>query len=156
MSDASEETRLDRALRDGLRALPVPETAPDFDARVLAALRVPLPWWRRWSEPAKPLLLGASCSLIVMLLALHWTLSAPVLSAPPLLGGGGSSQTVRAPSLDALLDQPNLSAGSLSAWEGPSAPITINSWRGAGKNDPPGRPVPKQRAQLLRCPILIV
>ncbi len=153
MSDALEETPLDQALRDGLRALPVPETAPDFDARVLAALRVPAPWWRRWWEPARPLLLGASCSLAVTLLALHWTLSAPVLSAPPLLGVGGSSRSARAPSLDALLDQPNLSAGSLSAWEGPPAPNN----GGAEKNDPSNRrPVPKQRAQLLRRPVLMV
>lgn len=153
MSDALEETPLDQALRDGLRALSVPETAPDFDTRVLAALRSPQPWWHRLWQPAKPLLLGTSCSLVVMLLALHWTLSAPVLSAPPLLGAGGASQTARAPSLDALLDQPNLSAGSLSAWEGPPAPNN----GGDEKNNPTDRrPAPKQRAQLLRRPSLIV
>ena len=118
------------ALRDGLYALPVPDTAPAFDARVLDALRAPVLWWRRLWEPARPLLLGASCSLSVTLVLLHWSLTAPApqptLIKPPIMGGQERIQArgpARAPSLDRLLDRPDLRAGSLAAaWAAPPPP----------------------------------
>ena len=119
MPDIPDDLAQAQALRDGLRALPVPEIGSDFDARVLAALRAPVPWWRHWWQPAKHLLLGASCSLSVTLVLLHWTLAAP---RPPILGGaegaGGrvqASSPGRAPSVESLLDRPGLRAGSLAA-----------------------------------------
>lgn len=150
MFDAPEELQVDQALRNGLRALPVPEPSPDFDARILAALRAPTPWWRRWWEPARPLLLGASCSLAVTLLALHWSLSTPVTASRPAVPGESeralATAPTRTPSLDALLDRPNLSAGSLSAWA--ARPPAMPS--------PDRRPAPKPRAQLLRKNVLFV
>lgn len=136
----------EEALHTGLRALPVPELSPDFDACVLAALRVPQPWWRRLWEPARPLLLGTSCSLVVTLLALHWTLSAPVAAPISQTFSPALAATSRpAPSLDALLDRPNLSAGSLAAiWNSP--PIA----------PPDRRPEPRRRAQAWQRTCLIV
>lgn len=154
MSEVPEETALHNALRDGLRALPFPETSPNFDDRVLIALRAPQPWWQRVCQPAKPLLLSASCSLAVMLLALHWTLSAPVSLAPPERGDGRQAAApVHLPSLDALLDQPHLSAGSLTLWDGLLAPHAS----GAGQpSSPDSRPEPHRRAQVLRRSVLVV
>ena len=134
----------DEILRQGLRALPVPKPSPDFDARVLAGLREARPWWRRLWEPARPLLAGASFSLIVTLACLHWTLTAPVF-APPT--HAVPTVAVRpAPSLDALLDRPNLSAGSLA-----------RAWADAPPDAAPDRrPAPRRRAQLPRRIALIV
>jgi len=147
------EDELELLLRDGLQAQFIPETSPDFDARVLAALRVTPPWWQRlWPhvwQPAQPLLAGASFSLVVTLIGLHWSLSAPVGSnfAPPLLGAGGPPVAARpAPSLDALLSRPNLTAGSLAAaWSEPPASLP-----------PVDRPPePRRHAQTFRPPALI-
>ena len=142
---------LETALREGLQAQLLPAVSPDFDARVLAALCISPPWWQRLWQPAQPLLAGASFSLIVTLICLHWSLSAPLTPTltPPLLGAGGPSSLAArpAPSLDALLDRPNLSAASLSAyWSEPPAPAP-----------PVGRPPqPRRRAQALRPLVFIV
>ena len=123
---------------------PCPNRPPDFDARVLASLSDARPWWRRLWEPAKPLLAGASFSLVVTLACLHWTLTAPV-SAPVRV----AVPTIAAhptPSLDALLDRPGLSAGSLA-----------QTWTEAPPEMPPDRrPAPRRRAQLPRRVTLIV
>jgi hypothetical protein len=147
MFDPLDGRRLDRALRDGLRALPVPEASPDFDARVLLALRAPQPWWRRLWQPARPLLLGASCSLAVTLVLLHWTLSAPTAAPrPPILGESERpvAAPARAPSLDAVLDRPDLRAGSLAAVL--SAPLPA---------PPDRRPDPPRHAQVGRRVALV-
>ena len=125
-----DDFALGQSLRDGLHALPVPAVAPDFDARVLAALRAPTPWWRRVWEPARPLLLGASCSLSVTLVLLHWTLTAPAPRPHPnktSILGGQEQESVQsrepARTLDRLLDRPGLRAGSLAAaWAAPPLP----------------------------------
>ena len=143
--DLPDDLLLHQSLRDGLHALPVPPVAAGFDARVLDALRAPMPWWRRWWEPARPLLLGASCSLLVTLVLLHWTLTAPVLpgAAPPESGVGG--RMAAAPSLDAILDRPGLRAGSLAA-----------VWAAPPPASPDSRPQPPRHAQAGRCASLIV
>ena len=146
MTEPPDDLAQAQALRDGLRALPIPEIGSDFDARVLAALRAPVPWWRHWWQPAKPLLLGASCSLSVTLVLLHWALAAP---QPPMLGGsegerGGvqASAPGRAPSLDGLLDRADLRAGSLAAaWAAPPPPDR--------------RPAPPRHAQAGRRACLV-
>lgn len=139
MPDVSES-----ALRDGLRGLPVPAVSPDFDDCILAALHKPQPWWQRLWQPARPLLAGASFSLIVTLALLHWTLSAPV--APPQATPLMATSPVHAPSLDALLNLPNLSAGALTT-----------AWNSPLEATPPDdrRPHPHRRAQVFRrpCPI---
>ena len=149
MHELPDDLTVRQALRDGLRALPVPDVSPDFDSHVLDALRAPRPWWRRLWEPAKPLLLGASCSLSVTLVLLHWTLTAPV-PRTPILGGHEQEKVqargpARAPSLDTLLDRPDLRAGSLAAaWAAPSA-------------DPPARrPEPPRHARVGRRAALVV
>ena len=120
-SDFPAEDAATQTLRDGLNALPTPPVSPDFDARVLAALGAPGPWWRRWWEPARPLLVSAAGSLTLTLLLLHWSLTGPITppspaAAPPL----SASAPMQTPSLDALLDSPNLCAASLMpGWELP-------------------------------------
>jgi hypothetical protein len=127
---------LDEALRDGLRGLPVPDLTPEFDAHVLAALCVPPPWWLRLWEPAKPLLLGASCSLAVTLLALHWTMTAPIMAPLPTGPSALAAAPRSMPSLDALLDRPNLSAGCLA-----------DIWAAPPPAPPNPRPEPRRHAQ---------
>ncbi len=123
----SDQTQLPE-LSDALRTLPVPALSEDFDDRILSALRRPAPWWQclTWAgvwTPLRPLLLGASGSLAVTLLALHLALSGPV-SVPPVSQlpppDLAAAPQAPLPSLDALLDQPNLRAGSLAAWNGAS------------------------------------
>ena len=144
-------TDLVTKLREALREMPTPPPSPDFDARVLTALNVPPPWWdwRAWHWhllwPAlRPVMLSAGGSLSVTLLALHWTLSAPV-SAPTLVPRDLAAAPARLPPLDALLARPDLSAGSFAAWASlPPLPA------------PPERPRPRRRAERLRPDALIV
>lgn len=140
-------------LADALRSLPVPTPPTDFDDRVLAALRVPVPWWRRLWQPVQPLLLGASGSLAVTLLLLNFTLSSPPSAPPPT---PASIQSLAAappaplPSVDALLDRPGLCAGSLMApWNSPLLPQLA-------PEQPPRRPEPRRRAAVSRQITLIV
>ena len=140
-------------LRDALTALPTPSVSLDFDARVLDALRRPPPWWdwRAWAWHAlwptlRPVLLGAGGSLGVTLLALHWTLSAPIsLPRPPAASATLAAAPARLPSLDALLSRPDLSAGTFAAWASLPPPSA-----------PPERPRPRRRAERLRPEALVV
>jgi len=147
-------------LADALRSLPVPAPSADFDDRVLAALRVPEPWWKRLSwrrvwQPVQPLLLGTSCSLGLTLLLLHLTLSVPQsipAPAPTALTNLAAAPPVPMPSLDALLDRPNLCAGSLAAaWN--SAPAT--GTEEAAPEKAPRRPELRRRAEVSRRPALV-
>lgn len=150
----SGPTPEDAKLRDALRSLPVPAASADFDARVLAALRVPAPWWQRltWRgiwQPVQPLLLGTSCSLGLTLLLLHLTLSAPL--AVPALSPPALTNLAAAPlpPLDALLDRPNLRAGSLAAWNSASAADA------EGPQKAPRKPEPRRRAEIYRRSALV-
>lgn len=138
-------------LRDALTALPTPPPSLDFDARVLAALRRPPPWWdwRAWAwhtlwPTLRPMVLGAGGSVCVTLLALHWTLSAPISAPTPSLRDLAVAPA-RLPSLDALLARPNLSAGTFAAWASLPPPPA-----------PPERPHPRRRAERLRPEALVV
>ncbi len=115
---------LDMALRDGLRRLPAPPVSADFDARVLAALALPPPLGEtlrvQFVSALRPLLCGAACSLALTLLALFWTLHAPVSLSSP----SDAPRAVRAldmAAVDDLLSRPNLGASSLSVWARQSA-----------------------------------
>ena len=132
-------------LAEALRSLPVLAPSPDFDNRVLSALRVPLPWWRRLWQPAQPLLLGASGSCGLTLLLLRLTLSAPQTVPPlPFSVPIVASAPAPLPSVDVLLDRPGLCAGSLAAWN--SAPIVEPA---------PRRPEPRRRAEVTQRSTLI-
>ena len=157
MYDAADT---DALLRDGLHRLPVPAVSLGFDARVLSALHAPPSAWENlWNivrGELRPLLTGAACGLPVTVLALLWTMSGP--PGPPSLGGGTttnlaySSRPLRmqegpsvAPTLDALLDKPNLSAADLRRW----------AW--AQTDDSPPAlppPAPRRRAALPDAPTL--
>ncbi len=141
-SEFPAEDAMTQALRDGLRALPTPAVSPDFDARVLAALQAPGPWWVRWWQPVRPVLFSAAGSLGVMLIVLHGTLSAPLTppAAPPRLTAKAPAQL---PSIDALLDRPNLCAASLEQdWDAPdTAPLPADR-----------RPEPRRHAALTPAP----
>ena len=133
-------------LADALRSLPPQPLPADFDARVLAALRVPVPWRRRLWQPVQPLLLGASGSLAVTLLLLHFTLSGPPTAPSPTpisvqnLAAAPSSGSL--PSVDALLDRPGLCAGSLTTtWNSPLLPEPAQA---------PRKPEPRRRAEVIR------
>ena len=134
-------------LADALRSLPVPPPAADFDVRVLAALRVPVPWWRRLWQPIQPLLLGASGSLAVTLLLLHFTLSGPQTAptpAPVSVQNLAAAPPASLPSVDALLDRPGLCAGSLTA-----------AWPSPLPSEPaleplPRKPEPRRHAEVIR------
>lgn len=141
-----DDITIHQFLRDGLQALPVPPVAPDFDARVLRALRAPTSWWRRLWEPARPLLLGASCSLLVTLVLLHWTLTAPVGTPfPRTVPLALAAAPARASSLDAMLDRPGLRAGSLAA-----------VWAAPPPAPPDSRPQPPRHAQTgHRAPLIV-
>ncbi len=116
MSDLPNDFQCDHALRDGLRGLPVPSLSPDFDARILEAFCVPLPWWRRWWQQAQPVLWGASCSLALMLALLHWSQQTPF--APSVVPAFAPSANALA--LNRLLDRPDLSAGAMfTVWPAP-------------------------------------
>lgn len=144
-------TDLAPGLRDALTKLPIPPPSPDFDARVLAALCAPSSWWdwRAWHwhllwPTLRPVMLGAGGSLGVTLLALHWTLSAPV-SAPAPMPRSLAAAPARLPPLDALLARPDLSAGSFAAWAAlPPPPAPADR-----------RPVPRRRAERLRPDALV-
>ena len=135
------------SLADALRGLPTPPPSADFDDRVFAALRVPVPWWRRGWQTVQPLLLGASGSLAVSLLLLHFALAGPqtVPMPPPVsVQNLAAAPPASLPSVDALLDRPGLCAGSLTA-----------AWNGALPPEPaseqaPRKPEPRRRAEILR------
>ncbi|MGI4787586.1 MAG: hypothetical protein ACRYFS_01905 [Janthinobacterium lividum] len=145
----------DSILTEALRSLPIPVPSADFDDRILTALTVPLPWWRRVWEPVQPLLLGASCSLALTLLLLHFSLSGPPSAPRPPSAALSNLATAHTPmpSLDALLDRPNLCAGSLAeAWN--SAASAANE-----RTEPQPaaqRPEPRRRAEVSRRLTLIV
>ena len=133
-------------LADALRSLPVPPPSPDFDDRVLAALRVPKPWWRRLWQPVQPLLLGASGSLAVTLLLLHFTLSGPQTTPAltPVSVQSLAAAPSALPSVDALLDRPGLCAGSLTAaWNSP--PLLPDT-----APEQTRKPEPRRRAEVSR------
>ncbi len=129
-------------LADALRAMPVPAVSAEFDDSVLCALLAPPSWRRRLWSASQPLLLGASASLAVTLLLLHFTLSAPVAAPVPtpaaLESLAAAPPAPPLPSVDALLDRPGLCAGSLTlALNDPPAPEAA-----------PRPPAPRRRAAV--------
>lgn len=109
---STEDVRSDMALREGLRSLPVPETAPDFDARVLDALRRPAPWWQTAWASLRPVLSAAACALVVLLPLLSSADARPDRMPLPLQTASPRS-TARAFSPDSIAANPNLRGDTL-------------------------------------------
>jgi hypothetical protein len=103
----------DSALRDGLRGLPVPSISPDFDARVLAGLRRPLPWWLLSWQMLRPALSAAACSLAITLIVVQWARA----SSPQPPKAAASTAAVKIDLLQAI-DHPNVHAAYLPALMG--------------------------------------
>jgi hypothetical protein len=73
MPDKTPDEWTDMALRQGLRDLDVPEPSPDFDARVLAAVRGRSPLREMFLSYLRPALATASVSAVATLLLVHWS-----------------------------------------------------------------------------------
>ncbi len=111
----ASETDLDLSLREGLRAIPVPSAASDFDARVLAQLSQTLPWWRAvgpWILSLRPAMTAAAASLPVMIGLIAWFGQTPAPSANPV---SIPAVTARVLPMDRDLDRPDLSPVMLRA-----------------------------------------
>jgi hypothetical protein len=143
-----EDHQSDIDLRAGLRQLAVPEASPDFNARIHAALRRPLPWWQALWVPLRPLLTSAVCSLAVMSVLLHWSSRLPTIhppsSAPANVDGIADSR---------ILERADLSAASLIG-----LPSLQRSWKANTAEVPemrtlPRHAVPGPHAQLRTPPI---
>lgn len=121
---ASGDDPAEHALRAGLYAQPVPNVSPDFNDRVLAALRRPAPWWQLWWQSARPVAISAAGSLCLTLVLLHWSLNAPLPPPSRVPATSVASRSATMPSLDALLNRPNLCAASLE-WDW-NAPLPVS------------------------------
>jgi hypothetical protein len=110
-SHTSDSDLVHSALRDGLHALPVPPVSSDFDARVLAGLTRPLPWWLLAWHTARPVLSAAACSLAITLVVLQWARA----SSPPPPKAAQTATAARADKIDLLeaIDHPNIHAAYL-------------------------------------------
>src|SRR5437764_4507760 len=74
----ADNLQVDMALREGLRALPVPSVSDEFDARVLAAIQGPQPWWQAVLPGIRPLMAGGVCSMALTLLLVRWAIQVPL------------------------------------------------------------------------------
>lgn len=136
MSDKRGRSGADEVLRRGLRAYvqdaadAAEAGADEFNARVLAALAQPMPWWRCAIEGLRPMLAGAACAaLLVVVLA-----SAPL----PAPGGARGLQAVSSTEadLEGVLGSRVLTRGSLARRWAPGAA--------------PDRPAPKADQRSMR------
>jgi len=105
MCDRDEGDAVLGALREGLRALPVPEPSPGFDERVLAALGRQPGLLERLRSALYPAVVGAAASCALMLIFAQC-----LLQTPPSVGSA-HLVTTRVPAgamaaLDRLLDDP--------------------------------------------------
>lgn len=118
MSRPLQENDINRVLRDGLQAQPLPQPEPDFDDRVLKALRSRRPWWQSLWFSVRPVVSTAACSMVVMLAILHWGLKTPEISSfnhpAPNAAPTSSQARVTMAMLDKALDQPNLQFGTFA------------------------------------------
>ena len=105
----SDHDHVEAALREGLRGLPSPAISPDFDARVLAGLRRPLPWWIPAWQMLRPAVTAAACSLAITLLFVQWARASSPL--PPRV-----TSSAPAPAVDLLdaIDRPVVHAAFLT------------------------------------------
>ncbi len=162
MFEPPDDTRAEIALREELRALPVPEASPDFDGHVLTALHEPASWWQALWQAARPVLSGAACSSLVTLALLHWCSQMPAEHFPARDRGGANAvargETPDRPSLRTDLLSRHLAFRLLSGMdtEDPSAgkpgpvpkrvaparpPEQIRGGRTRGSARPPVAPV---------------
>jgi hypothetical protein len=101
----------DAALREGLRRQDVPEVAPGFDDRVLAAVRQPGGWLTCWPGLRHALAAGA-LSMVAMLGLIRWSLTSPATMPAPKSAWAPAA----AIDLDRVLDHPETPRLGLYAW----------------------------------------
>ena len=65
------EERFAKALREGLKEIPVPPATRDFDARVLAAVSEPQAGWREILKGFRPALGGVALAVPLMFWLIH-------------------------------------------------------------------------------------
>ena len=133
-------TDFDIMMREGLRAIPVPQASEDFDAKVLQAVANPVPWWRALMGQARPLLSGAACSLAVTLFLVHWATAVPMQRST-----SQSLPTGVTVALDSVLDKGDVRAGSLTRF---SKLVSVSVTAPAKAE--PQTPKPGQRAAPVR------
>lgn len=71
------------ALREGLRAQPVPEVSADFDARVLRAVHGRSPFWEPLLSAFRPALATAAVATVIttLLISPKWSSPDPAIAA---------------------------------------------------------------------------
>lgn len=74
--DLVDNVEMTAILRQGLSALPVPDISPDFDDRILQALKARPSRWQDLLLATRAGLPGAACALLVMLVLIRMTGSA--------------------------------------------------------------------------------
>ena len=127
------------ALREGLRALPVPALSPDFDARVLAALCAGPSPWQMFLQSLRPALGGLACSLVVMLGLIYGATRAPV-GAPDVTAAASPRTTISAAVIERALDSPNLRADTLRRlWAAQTPPAALDPRSGQKRSSLPSR-----------------
>ncbi len=157
MFKAPEENEADRALRRGLRSLPVPALSADFDARVRAALRRPTPWWQRLWTPVRPVLSMAACSCGVTLALLHWFTAIPLVPPGPSHFGAldavaSARGRARLEALDRQIDGMELSTATLRGLSAVERPPLATQNIAPPAPPEPRHAAPERRSQLATPP----
>lgn len=109
MPDMTPEQWADSALRRGLGEMEIPDPSPDFDARVLAAVRGRSPVREMLLSYLRPALATASASAVATLLLVHWS-TAPVHTVEAAVVPPPAVAAARAPApdiTDRLLQSPH-------------------------------------------------
>ncbi len=114
----SDQPDIDVLLRRGLRDLPSPTVAADFDDAVLASVRQPRPWWQSLWMSASPMLSGGACAFVavVALVVTMTHLSPPDATMGTNIAAPSSpvARQIEAPAtsvafdIDRLIDKANL------------------------------------------------
>jgi len=99
MPEMTPEEWADAALRRELRGMDVPEPSPDFDQRVLSAVRGRSPLREVFLSYLRPALATASVSTVVTLLLVHWS-TRPVHTVEAADVPPPATQPQRAPDTD--------------------------------------------------------
>lgn len=114
MFERPEETRADRALREGLRQIPVPETSADFAAQIQAKLHQPIPAVPKrqsfWMT-LRPALASAAFSLVVTLALLPRLTQTP--STSRITAENTATMATEASALERFAERADLSGASL-------------------------------------------
>ncbi|HEY3333172.1 MAG TPA: hypothetical protein VGK19_24270 [Capsulimonadaceae bacterium] len=97
MTESNDE--LDQRLRDGLHDVPVRRLHPNFDSRVIGAVRKQLPWYLRYRNPMTLALACAVAALVLVALVAHVLPSTVPMAKSPIASPAGDNTATGAPSL---------------------------------------------------------